>query len=75
MGHEAIIKQAEMTSGLFTRTSGLCSDAFWYCPETNRMYFVALNTHVSKPVILKRRIERTEHEELFGRILESFQCH
>jgi len=75
MGHEAIIKQAEMTSGLFTRTSGLCSAAFWYCPETNRMYFVALNTHISKPVILKRRIERTEHERLFGRILESFHCH
>ncbi|HIE18439.1 TPA: hypothetical protein EYP75_01800 [Candidatus Bathyarchaeota archaeon] len=74
-GHEIIIKQAEMMSGLSTRSTDLCSAALWYCPEMNRMYFIAFNSKVTRLFFLKRKLNKKEHNELFNEILESFQCH
>jgi len=74
-GHEIIIKQAETTSGFSTRSTELCSAAFWYCPEMNRMYFIALNSKVTRLFFLKRKLKKKEHNDLFNEILESFQCH
>ena len=74
-GHEIIIKQARMRSGLFMRSSELCSAAFWYCSEMNRIYFLALNSKVTRPFFFKRRLEKKEHDDLFNEILKSFQCH
>lgn len=74
-GHEIIIKQARMASGLLTRSSDLCSAAFWYCPEMNRIYFLALNSKVTRPFLFKRRLKKKEHDDLFDEILKSFRCH
>jgi len=73
--HKIIIKQATMTSGLHIRSTELCSTACWYCPETNRMYFFAVNSKTTRPIIFKRKLKKEEHNDLFNGILESFQCH
>jgi len=74
-GHKTVIKQAKVTSGLSTRRTDLYSNASWYCPETNRMYSITLNSGVARPMFFKRKLEKKEHDELFNEILESFQCH
>jgi len=74
-GHKAVIKQARTTSGVYTRSTDLCSIACWYCQEMNRMYFLAVYSKVARPIFLKRRLEEEEHNKLFDEILESFKCH
>jgi len=73
--HRIVIKQAKKMSGLYTRSTDLCSVALWYCPEMNRMYALALNSRVARPAFLKRRLSEEEHKALFNAVLESFRCH
>ncbi len=73
--HKVIIKQAKKMSGLYTRSTDLCSVACWYCPEMNRMYALAVNSRVTRPAFFKRRLNEEEHNKLFNSVLESFQCH
>jgi len=74
-GHKIVIKQAKAKSGFYVRSTELYSNASWYCPEINRMYSVTVSSKVIRPIIFKRKLEKKEHDELFNRILESFQCH
>jgi len=74
-GHVAIIKQAKATTGIYVRSTDLCSNASWYCPEMNRMYSLSLNSKVTRPLFFRRQLKKEEHDNLFNEIFESFHCH
>ena len=74
-GHKAVIKQVKTASGFYMRSAILCSTACWYCSETNRIYILTVNSRTTRPIFLKRRLEKKEHDALFDEVLASFQCH
>ena len=73
--HVALIEEARLSSMLIKRIKEICSVALWYCPETNRIYLLAFDTQVHRPLPFKIRLEAEEHEALFNEVLESFRCH
>ena len=73
--HTVLIEEARLSSKLIKRRKEICSVAFWYCPEMNRIYFLALDTQVHRPLPFKINLKIDEHEALFNEVLDSFRCH
>ncbi|MCD6089092.1 hypothetical protein J7K07_05185 [Candidatus Bathyarchaeota archaeon] len=73
--HTVLIEEARLSSKLIKRRKEICSVAFWYCPEMNRIYFLALDTQVHRPPPFKINLKADEHEALFNEVLDSFRCH
>jgi hypothetical protein len=73
--HNAVLRQATIRSGLFSRKTTLYSNATWYCSGMNRIYSVTIGSTNSRPALLKRKIDKEAHTNLLKNLLSSFKCH
>jgi len=75
IGHKALVKEGFSISGFTTRKSSLYNNIVWYCPDSNRIYSITISTHVTRPLPLKREIDREDFKKFVQETLSSVECH
>jgi hypothetical protein len=73
--HKVIVKEAEAKFGLTWRVKAFYTNSTWYCAESNRIYSVTVSSSISRPLPLKRDINKEEHTKLVADLLSSIKCH
>lgn len=73
--HKVVVKEAEASSGFTWRAKTLYTNATWYCAGSNRIYSVTVSSSISRPLPLKREINKAEHAKTVADLLSSIKCH
>jgi hypothetical protein len=73
--HKMVVKHETKTFGVSWRKTAMYTNATWYCSSMNRMYSITVSSSTSRPLILKRELEKGSHTQVFEDLLTSFKCH
>lgn len=74
-GHKVEVRDGNSSSGLTWRSNAEFIVASWYCPDANRIYATMVTKEITRPIFLKRHLNKEDVKDLFKYIIKSIRCH